>query len=90
MNHEFLKLVQMVEAGRKCEGRECVEITDADVAQAEVIDRMEDGHRHEQAVESHLEWECAACIDGTKAQVVLRESLHIRGIDFPEDVFRAR
>lgn len=90
MNSEFLKLLQMVEAGRKCEGKACIEVVDAEVEIAKEIDALEDGHRADQTLESHLEWECVQCLALNKKIIELRESLHNRGIDFPEEILRPR
>lgn len=90
MNHEFLKLAQMVEAGRKCNGQESVEITEENVKAAEETDAAESAHKVGRGGDAHGEFTCPECARISAERISLRESLHIRGIDFPEDVFRAR
>ena len=87
---EFLKLLQMTEAGRKCEGRECLDILDGDVAKALVLDEIERAHQGEVGQIGHDDLSCAECAKVAGSRVELRESLHTRGVDFPVDVLASR
>lgn len=88
MNHEFLRLMQMVEAGRKCEGRECIEIFDVDVARAKEIDALESSHLSGLEAGEHQEHSCPECAAVVSQRAVLREGLHSRGVDLPVEVFQ--
>lgn len=90
MHAEFLKLLQMTEAGRKCEGRECIEILDADVVKALVLDEMERAHQGAVGEVDHDNLGCVECAKVSGGRVEQRESLHVRGVDFPVEVFASR
>ena len=84
---EFLRLLQATEAQRRCEGKDCLPITNVHVTTAEAIERIRVRHRVE---EPHMESEdstCETCETGRKNTIALRESMHAQGIDFPVDVF---
>ncbi len=90
MHAEFLRLLQMVEAGRKCEGRECIDILDADVSKAQELDDSERLHMEFVDGADHDGLGCVLCAVVSGGRVEQRESLHVRGIDFPVEVFASR
>lgn len=83
---EFLRLLQAVEAGRKCEGRECILIRDGDVDGATATDhlRLSHGSDHENTLQ--LGGVCPTCLEIERQENTLRESLHTQGIDMPLEV----
>ncbi len=88
MNAEFLKLLQMTEAGRKCEGRECIGIEDADVVRAKVIDALEESHKEGALADGHGRIACEEGAEVVRQRAVPPEGLHSRGVDLPEAVFQ--
>lgn len=90
MHGEFLRLLQMTEAGRKAEGRGSIEISDADVTKAQGLDEHMSAHLEAVGGAGHEALECAECAKVSGGVVELREGLHSRGVDFPVEVFASR
>jgi len=77
--HAFLTLLQMTEAERKCEGKECLEIQDENLAAARVLD-------HERVAHGACgvgAMGCDVCRMIDAQRIALRERLHTQGVDFP-------
>lgn len=87
---EFLRLLQMAEAGRKAEGRDHLEILDTDVSKAQELDGMQTAHLGEVGEAGHDGLSCAECAKVSRGRVEQRESLHVRGVSFPVEVFASR
>lgn len=90
LHGEFLRLLQMTEAGRKVERRDSIEILDADVAKAQELDEMQTAHLDEVGQTGHDDLGCAECAKVSGGRVEQRENLHSRGVDFPAEVFASR
>lgn len=90
MHGEFLRLLQMTEAGRKCDGQECIVILDADVSTAQGLDDSERTHLEGVGESDHDGLSCPECVAVSDGKIVQRESLHARHIDFPTEVFASR
>ncbi len=88
MNGEFLRLLVLTEAGRKCDGRECIALEDADVKLATAIDALEELHKEGALADGHEPFACVDCAEVVRERAVLREGLHSRGIDLPVEVFQ--
>ena len=88
MNGEVLKLLLLTEAGRKVDGRERIEVGDADVVLAKAIDALEELHKPGALADGHEPFACVDCAEVVRERAVLREGLHSRGIDLPVEVFQ--
>lgn len=88
MNGEFLKLLQMTEAGRKCDGAECIRVDDVEVERALEVDALEKGHLDGVDHQAHQCQACTDCAGLALKRSELREALHAKGVDFPVEVFQ--
>lgn len=86
MLHEFLKLLQAIESGRKCEGKDHHEIRETDVARAEHTSNLRMQHSPDVAVPGHETVVCEMCREIEAQEIALRESFHAQGIDLPLEV----
>ncbi len=86
MYDEFLRLLRAVEAGRRCEGKECLAVTDANVAQAEELELLKKTHSSEHNGADGWIGACPGCEEVRQSEIALRETLHAQGVDLPVDV----
>lgn len=82
-HNEFLRLLQTVEANRRCEGKDCIGITDAHVANADEIEANRLHHLLSADSGLHPRDTCEGCSEIQGKVIALRETLHSEGIDFP-------
>ena len=80
---DFLQLLQAVEAARACEGRDCMIVTDAEVADAERIDSAEATHKAEKGQAVCNETACPECVQLGRENAMLRERLRLQGVEIP-------
>ena len=89
MNHEFLKLLQAVEAGRKCDGKECIEVSDDDITKAEANDAERSRHSVGSAHGDVVEGLCPGCEESRQRDAALRETFRARRIDLPVGILES-
>lgn len=80
----------MVEAGRKVDRQDHIEVLDADVSKAQELDEMEKAHLDVASGPGCDGLDCAECAKVSGGRVEQRENLHSRGVDFPVEVFASR
>lgn len=84
MPHDtFLGMLQMVEANRKCEGRDCLAVTDDNVEQSALIARIKESHQQSGECVDDGSGNCESCEIIARKENALRELLHMQGVDFP-------
>lgn len=81
--HQFLNLLRMVETGRKCEGKPCMELSDEIMARSNEIEGSRTSHKAEEVHREDVATDCPECEAIRQQEIALRESLHAQGIDFP-------
>ena len=86
---EFLRLLQSTEANRKCQGKDCIDVTDANVEQASVNGAMRLAHDAEAVRNGGHPKSCPGCADIRQQEIALRETMHSQGVDFPVDVWES-
>jgi len=80
---EFLRLLQMAESVRRCEGRICLEVNDMHVQLGQAVEVIRSAHAPETALDGHLSAMCDECGAIQMQQIALRETMHSEGVDFP-------
>lgn len=80
---QFLRLLQAVEAQRRCEGKDCLAITEDIVAFAERTDIERNTHALSECDVEGLASACVRCAEIGRKEIALRETLHSQGVDFP-------
>ena len=83
---EFLRLLQAVEASRKCEGKDCLDITDVHVALASQMDSSRLHHLSADGGHAERTENCEGCENIRQQEIALRETMHSQGVDFPVGV----
>lgn len=85
-DQRFLELLQMVELGRKCEGKSSHNIGSGHVAQAAEVTAAREAHPAHGNESGVFFFLCPECEAIRQRQIALRELLHAQGIDFPVEV----
>lgn len=83
MLHEFLKLLQMVEGGRACDGKECVVVPTGAVEMAKGADDLRRSHLPTSGMPCDAGVSCPTCQKISRNEIAVRETLHSNGVDFP-------
>lgn len=89
MNGEFLKLLQAVEAGRKCDGKECIEVSQDDLAKAEANDTARSAHEMGSTHGSDGAGLCPGCEESRQRDAALRETFRARRVDLPVGILES-
>ena len=80
---EFLEFLQAAEAQRRCVGKDCMIVTDANVTEAARLDAIETAHKQNEGQTSHDVLACPECVSVTRETALLRESMRLQGVELP-------
>lgn len=87
MNGEFLKLLNLVESGRECNGQDSFHVSEEQIATALEIDQETGTHLSSDECRTEADGGCIKCAEFKNRRIVLRERLNSEGHPFPTEVF---
>ena len=89
-NDEFLRLLKTVEALRRCEGKECLEVTMSNVEAAEATETARRAHQESAPSSGHSPLECPECSEIRRQENTLREVLLLQGVELPGGILETQ